>query len=188
MADRRASLCSRFGVAMWTTSMSSASVTSRKSRVDLWKPNDSLAASAVLAFDVQTATNLAPGKDGYELFADANDNELHLAENSRDREKGPGYSRAKPPVWSVQIPVRARAMVLAGDKLYLAGPPDVVPQDDPYAAFEGRRGAKLWVVSATDGTKLAEYDLPTPPVFDGLIAANGRLYIACSDGRIVCMQ
>ena len=49
-------------------------------------------------------------------------------------------SRTRPPKWSVKIPVRARAMVLAQQRLFLAGPPDVVDPDDPYGAFEGRRG------------------------------------------------
>ena len=77
-------------------------------------------------------------------------------------------------------------MVLAGDKLFMAGPPDVVPKDDPYAAFDGKLGAKLWVVSAEDGKKLAEYALDGQPAFDGLIAAAGRLYLATEDGRLLC--
>ena len=68
------------------------------------------------------------------------------------------------------------------------GPPDEVPKDDPYAALEGRKGAQLWVVSTKDGSRLAAYDLKSPPVFDGMIAADGRLYIATTDGQIICMS
>jgi len=128
-----------------------------------------------------------PGTDGYELFADANANRLVLRQTAVGREKGEGYSRALPPEWSVRIPVRVQALVLAGQRLYLAGPPDIVPEQDPMAAFEGRMGARLWVVSASDGRKLAEYKLDRLPVFDGAIAANGRLYIACKDGLLICM-
>ncbi len=128
-----------------------------------------------------------PGTDGYELFADENGNEPVLPGRSADREKGPGYQRANPPVWSKQIPVRARAMVLAGNRLLLAGPPDVVPEDDPLAAFEGWRGARLWAVSAADGAKLAEYPLEDPPVFDGMAAARGRLFLAMKGGKVICM-
>lgn len=128
-----------------------------------------------------------PGGEGYELFADDNDNEPILAPNSIDREKGPGFSRVKPPKWSKHIPLRVLAMVLAGDKLFIAGPPDVVPEDDPYAAFEGRRGARLWVISATDGQKLAEYPLESLPAFDGMVAAQGQLYASMKDGSIICL-
>jgi len=128
-----------------------------------------------------------PGTDGYELFADANTNRPVLRPTAIGREKGDGYSRTLPPKWSVQIPVRVQAMVLAGQRLYLAGSPDIVPKEDPMAAFEGRLGARLWVVSVSDGEKLAEYELDSLPVFDGLIAASGRLYVATQDGRLVCM-
>jgi hypothetical protein len=158
-------------------------------------------AGQILVFDETTTYGLhvfterlrlspafTPGENGYELFADANDNEPILAPNSVGREKGPGFSRAAPPKWSKQIPLRARAMVLAGDKLFMAGPPDAMPEDDPYAAFEGRLGAKLWVVSTADGSKLAEYPLDDQPAFDGLIATEGRLYLSTADGSVVCFE
>jgi outer membrane protein assembly factor BamB len=128
-----------------------------------------------------------PGKDGYELFADTNANRLVLRPTSIGREKGDGFTRTLPPVWSTRIPVRAQAMVLAGRKLYLAGPPDIVPKDDPMASFEGRLGGKLWVVSTKNGEKLTEYELDYLPVFDGIIAAKGRMYIAAKNGRLICM-
>jgi outer membrane protein assembly factor BamB len=155
-------------------------------------------AGQILVFDESTVYGLhvyrrrarlsptfTPGT-GYELFADDAGNEPVLAPNSIDREKGRGYSQAAEPKWSHVIPVRARAMVLAGKTLFLAGPPDVVPQEDPLAAFEGRRGAKLWAVSTADGMKLAEHDLATEPVFDGLCVAGGRLYLVNKAGEVLC--
>jgi outer membrane protein assembly factor BamB len=128
-----------------------------------------------------------PGTDGYELFADSNRSEPVLRPESIGREKGIGYSRTLPPKWTVRIPVRARAMVLSPKHLYLAGPPDVVLKDDPMAAFEGRAGGRLWVVSTEDGGRLADYSLEHPPVFDGMSAAQGRLYLATTDGSVMCM-
>ncbi len=37
-----------------------------------------------------------------------------------------------------------------------------------------------------DGKPLAEYSLKRPPVFDGMAAADGRLYFANTDGTVVC--
>ncbi len=89
--------------------------------------------------------------------------------------------------WSVRIPVRVRAMVLAKDRLFVAGPPDVIPEDDPAAAFEGRMGGDLWALSATDGRALSKLErLTAPPVYDGLIAANGALYLCTTDGSVHC--
>jgi len=54
------------------------------------------------------------------------------------------------------------------------------------AALEGREGALLLAVSAADGKKLAEYTLESPPVWDGMAAAGGRLYFATEDGTVIC--
>jgi hypothetical protein len=34
--------------------------------------------------------------------------------------------------------------------------------------------------------KLAEYPLDALPVFDGLIAADGNLYLSSQDGKLTC--
>jgi len=103
-----------------------------------------------------------------------------------------------------KLPFLVRAMVLADKTLFIAGPPDVVDEeeafyhpDDPQikaklaeqsAAFRGSEGAFLWAVSASDGKTVAEYDhLESAPVFDGMVSCQGRLYIALQNGRIICM-
>ena len=45
----------------------------------------------------------------------------------------------------------------------------------------------LMAVSASDGAELARYELDSPPVFDGMAAANGRLYLSLENGRLLCM-
>ena len=41
---------------------------------------------------------------------------------------------------------------------------------------------------AASGKKLSEQDLDGPPVFDGLIAANGELYMTTANGSVVCYR
>ena len=129
----------------------------------------------------------APATKGYLLFADDNANEPVLDDRTRDRDKGEGFTRLAPPKWFQWVPVRIRAMVAAGPTLFVAGPPDVADEADPYAAFEGRKGALLWSVAVADGRKLAEIKLDAEPVFDGLIAAGGRLFMTTRDGRVLCL-
>ncbi|MGB2819924.1 MAG: PQQ-binding-like beta-propeller repeat protein, partial [Phycisphaerae bacterium] len=88
--------------------------------------------------------------------------------------------------WMHRVGVQFRAMVLAGETLFLAGWPDVADQTDPLAASDGRKGGLLWAVSSADGGKACEYKLDSPPVFDGLIAAGGRLYMAHRNGTVTC--
>ena len=89
--------------------------------------------------------------------------------------------------WRIRVPVRPAAMALAGDKLLLAGPPDRPDPAEALAALQGREGGLLWVLSATDGKKLAECRLDAPPVFDGLAVAHGRLYASTTDGKVRCL-
>ncbi|MCX6910570.1 MAG: hypothetical protein NTY01_21360 [Verrucomicrobia bacterium] len=45
--------------------------------------------------------------------------------------------------------------------------------------------------AADDATQarqiLAAYRLDSPPVFDGMIAANARLFVATMDGKVLCL-
>jgi hypothetical protein len=52
--------------------------------------------------------------------------------------------------------------------------------------MEGKHGASLWAVSVDGGRKLAELPLDHPPVFDGMAAADGRLYVVQADGQVLC--
>ncbi len=105
--------------------------------------------------------------------------------------------------WTQDAPIFARAIVLAGGTLFVAGPPDLLDEqqalsriDDPNvrrnleeqsASFKGEKGAILMAVSAADGRTLAQYDLDNAPVFDGLIAAGSRLYMTTTNGQVLCM-
>ncbi|MCH5374296.1 MAG: PQQ-binding-like beta-propeller repeat protein [Planctomycetes bacterium] len=157
---------------------------------------------------IQWSPAFFPGEQGYLLFADDNDNEPILEEKNsstkaidwlppeaatdsfrrggRGVEKGTGYVRARPAKWQTMIPLRIRAMVLAGDRLFVAGVPDVVDPDDPLASLEGRKGAMLQVFSTRDGSLVHSYPLTSSPMFDGLSAARGRLYLATADGKVTC--
>jgi outer membrane protein assembly factor BamB len=158
-----------------------------------------------------------PGEQGYLLFADDNDNEptflkkgpkpgflewlpKETVTDSHRRggqgvEKGTGYVRQKPEKWQAMVPLRIRAMVLAksakcpgnSDLLFTAGLPDIIDPDDPLASFEGRKGALLDVYSAKDGSLLKSTPLESVPAFDGMIAANSRIYLTTSDAKLICM-
>ena len=159
---------------------------------------------------IQWSPAFFPAEHGYLLFADDNRNEPALEEKGspvkaiewlpeeaatdkhrrggRGVDKGTGYVRQRPAKWQEMIPLRIRAMVLAGDRLFAAGLPDVLDPDDPLSAFEGRQGALLEVFSADDGSRLESQRLSSPPAFDGLSAAVGRLYLATGDAKVICFS
>jgi len=86
------------------------------------------------------------------------------------------------------FPVMPRAMVVAGKTLLVGGPLDRADPDDPWASLEGRSGGLLCILNAEDGKKLAEHALPAPPVWNGMAAARGRLYITTQDGNVLCFE
>jgi outer membrane protein assembly factor BamB/2-polyprenyl-3-methyl-5-hydroxy-6-metoxy-1,4-benzoquinol methylase len=89
--------------------------------------------------------------------------------------------------WSTKLPLTGKAMALAGDVLFVAGTPVAFPRNDLARAYEGRMGGVLWAASAETGEKMAEYKLDAPPAWDAMAVARDRLYLALTDGRVICM-
>jgi outer membrane protein assembly factor BamB len=100
-------------------------------------------------------------------------------------DRGRTGERRNKTIWQQRLPLRVYAMVLAGENLFVSGVPDRIDPDDPLASFEGRLGGELRALSSADGTPLSNLPLDSPPVFDGLIAAGGRLFFSTLDGRVV---
>jgi len=104
----------------------------------------------------------------------------------RERPKGT-KSDIRTYQWQQDLPVRTHAMLKAGDRLVLGVWPIEVPENDPHAAYDGRLGGAVWIVSADDGSKVGEIALEHPVVWDGMAAAGGRLYVVTIDGKLTCL-
>ncbi|GEM_PF-1116855 len=132
------------------------------------------------------SSTFQPGS-GYILFAQdiGNAGATVIPESGVENELRPQANEEH--LWWKRVPLRIQSMVRAGDYLFVSGQPDVFDRDDPFAAFEGRAGGSLWSVSPADGTRLAEYSLTSPPVFDGLAAAEHSLYLSTMDGSVLCL-
>jgi outer membrane protein assembly factor BamB len=124
------------------------------------------------------------------LFAATrNDTAIALDGDSAAPRKRPQAGSRKGVLWSTPGDLQVRGMVLAGDgedkRLCVAGAKgDWVISED---AYNGKMGSVLRVFSIGDGNLIADHDLPGLPVFDGMSAARGRLYISLVDGRVVCL-
>jgi hypothetical protein len=116
--------------------------------------------------------------------------------------------------WSDDIPVLVKGMTVAGDKLIVAGPSfelhpssflvdpatnqirlDAAPDDASaseaaiaraHRGLTGKASARLLVLDKVAGAEKAGFALPCSPVFDGVIAAAGRLYVCREDGIVAC--
>jgi outer membrane protein assembly factor BamB len=108
--------------------------------------------------------------------------------------------------WTKPVTIQVRAMVLVKGPgpsgvegvLFVAGPP-ADAGNGPVSRDENQGGAPfrdrlrngspaiLMAISASDGTELSQYQLDSSPVFDGMAAAYGRLYVSMEDGSLLCL-
>ena len=93
--------------------------------------------------------------------------------------------------WSRTLRIRPRALVRAGDVLLVAGSTILSQQQNTpqaFADFEGRGEGQLQILSAKNGDSISAFNLQAPPVWDGMAAAKGRLYISRVDGTLECLS
>ena len=76
-------------------------------------------------------------------------------------------------------------MVKTEDLLFVAGAPG--DNSLSQAALDGRTPGLLLAISSADGKVLTETTLPSMPVWDGMAAARGKLYITLTDGSTMCL-
>lgn len=107
--------------------------------------------------------------------------------------------------WTKFVPVFPRAMVLTKDAIVVSGPPDLLDEEyglerlaakDPAIheqlqaqadSLSGSKGGRFCVISTTDGSYLSDIDIDALPVWNGISTAYGRIFMATSDGRVICM-
>jgi len=102
------------------------------------------------------------------------------------------------PFWADEHSLIVRAMVLTKDKLIVAGPPDLrrkesgilaySNEEDSLASIKGKKGVMLQVVDIADGRTVSEQNLDAMPVFDGMSAAHGRVFVSLKNGEVQCWK
>ncbi len=137
--------------------------------------------------------------DSYHLFSSVKVYDKPSGPAARRGAKGAKpAARGKTFAWSRKYPMIVRSMVLTADKLIVAGLPDVARKDksgrsfsnpdEGLAALAGLRGGRLAMISTADGTTTREIKLDSPPVFDGMIAAKGNLFVSLTSGNLICLS
>jgi len=119
----------------------------------------------------------------YHLFAA----DIELIRLTQEQQQKAGRRAPKTRVryiWSRAIPFYPRAMLLAGNTLFAAGPTEVLD----FTSETPTGNIWLWAISTEDGTKSTEYKLKAAPVYDSFAASQGNLYFTTVDSRLVCYQ
>ena len=118
--------------------------------------------------------------------------------------KGPVKGSFVEHQWNAQSPVFARAMCMARDTIFVSGPPDMIDEEyafermsqkDPAiykdlaaqdAALDGKSGGSMLAVNTAKGEISSSLKIDSPPVWDGMAVAQGRLYVSSVDGKLTC--
>ena len=106
--------------------------------------------------------------------------------------------------WTKDLPIFVQAIVKADNTIFIAGAADIINEEETFQRFQeddvqaklkkqdqlldGKEGGLLLAVSAKDGRKLAEYKIDSLPTWDGMVAANGNIYLTTKDGHIICLK
>jgi outer membrane protein assembly factor BamB len=104
--------------------------------------------------------------------------------------------------WSTTIPLWVKAMFVTKDKVVIAGPRDLYDEETAVASFnqndkrfslqqehmEGKHGSLLKVIDKTNGEEVHSAELAFMPTFDGMITAEGKIFMTTSDGQVVCFD
>ena len=177
-----------------------------------WREGNRVASGRILSYDDNQIygfgrdkypggnTGQWRGGEKYQLFA--YDRSEAPPRELTDRRGKKSTGPAQPTIeyrWTSDVPLLATALVATPDAVFIAGPPDgFTALGDGEAALElkdvelalagwnGENGGILYAAAAADGKQVSQMKIPSPTVFDGMAAANGRLYLSLQDGSVMC--
>ncbi len=107
--------------------------------------------------------------------------------------------------WTRDLPIFVEAMVSAGDRLIVAGPPDLIDEEKTFQrltrkdatvetelraqdeAWQGRLGSRVLVISKRDGKTLQTLKLPALVRWDGMAVAEKCVFVTTTDGVVYCL-
>jgi len=104
---------------------------------------------------------------------------------AKDFPKNPKIIQHQPLAKS--LPIHPRAMIKAGDVLYLGGYPKAGSKPHLYGEPITDKGLLLQI-DAASGNILSEIPLPACPMFDAISAANGKLYLSLENNTLTALK
>jgi len=144
----------------------------------------------MLAFDEKTVWGVRRGrakgrKQAYTVFATPRPDPSDARSLLPDFARRSSRKQAAGITWTAALALRPRAMIRANDTLFIGGE---TAGPAPGAAVRGqKKGGFLRTVACGDGKTVGHMPLDSPPVWDGMSAARGRIYISMKDGSVLCL-
>ncbi len=164
----------------------------------------------VLSFDDETARDLSNNRnDGAITNAKPFRGKFGKALTFvRGANRGSGNQQAAKsqiqPKWTSDVPIYVRGMVLANRTLFIVGPSDIMNEEETFKKISekslevqellskqneilnGSEGSRLLAVNAESGAVEGEVQLDSLPAWDGLAAAQEKLFLSTKSGAVIC--
>jgi outer membrane protein assembly factor BamB len=138
----------------------------------------------LMVFDKETAWSVASHRGKVDLVAfdirGIDDRVQRDLLKTPDRSKTALAEREKYVHWQHHIGVYPRSLVRAGDAFYIGGVKKV-------EELIGGKAPGLLQVFNAKGEMVLDPPLASYPVWDGAAAVQGKLFISCVDGSLVCL-
>jgi outer membrane protein assembly factor BamB len=168
-----------------------------------YRNNGTLEGGAVVEGKIGKAIRFTAKKAAGKNAVATKDGPARKTASEKEGSEKPSNSLVKPK-WANDVPIYVRAMVLAGDKLFIAGPLDIIDEEatfkqlsekdegvqqllaDQDNALEGKVSGLLLAINCDSGLVEHQIELGTLPAWDGMAGANGKLYLSTIDGRLMC--
>ena len=177
-----------------------------------YKDGSEIAADAVLAvsFDDGTARDHSIHRnngtvENAKLVEGKFGKALQFVAGKRGSKPAPKVSNSLvDPKWTQDVSIYVRGMVLAGSNLFIVGPPDIINEEETFKQLSesdplvqdllakqdrvllGDQGSRLLSVNMDTGEVENEIELGDLPTWDGLVGADGQLFLSTLDGAVVC--
>jgi outer membrane protein assembly factor BamB len=153
---------------------------------------------------VMSGVETGKGKSGMSLWFRSTTSAPSVVATATGAAAAPNKGTFVQNQWANKIPIVTRAMSMAGSSLIVSGPKDSVDEEyaferlnqkDPAiiaelaeqdAALDGKRGATFWTVNPKTGEYKTGFQLDSPPVWDGLAVAQGKVFVSSVDGKVSC--
>jgi hypothetical protein len=92
-------------------------------------------------------------------------------------------------LWARRVPIRVEALSLAGDAVFVGGPPmsrdGESSPDFVLKSLHGEHGGVLLRLSLQDGGGVKVCELPARPVWEGITITDHALFVALRDGKVI---
>lgn len=164
----------------------------------------------VLTFDDESFRDLSPfnnnGTPGSGIaFVDAKYGRGAKFSAANVAENQPAGTSLVKPKWAADVPIYVRALALCGDLLFMAGPPDIIDEEQTFKQIAerdagvqklldeqdrvilGQGGGQLLVVNAQSGEVVHKLELKTLPAWDGMALAHEKVFMTTLDGKVLCL-